>query len=277
MHRNQELFEYLLSNLPNMTEEWYNDIQDDDPASVYGSSNPTVVKELKAQNEDYFTHVIYVFTNPQSYLDGEFKQWNIRIAQDPYHLETPLQNVIREYLRCKEILIKYLKQYFHLHQDTVSLETLFSWYEVVTTAVNNSIYIFIDAYHKNTAIQLNAQNQLINELSSPIIVVRDHIAMLPLVGDIDTARAKVILETTPAQCVEKAVTHLCIDLSGVAIIDTMVAHQLFNLIKTLKLIGVKSSMSGVRPEIAQTAVQLGIDFESIHTSSSLAKALATIE
>ncbi|MCY7654318.1 RsbT co-antagonist protein RsbRB, partial [Bacillus safensis] len=63
---------------------------------------------------------------------------------------------------------------------------------------------------------------MIYELSSPVIVLKSQIALLPLVGDIDTARAKIILENTLNQCLQKGVQHLCIDLSGVVIIDTMV-------------------------------------------------------
>lgn len=74
---------------------------------------------------------------------------------------------------------------------------------------------------------------------------------------------------------EKKVTQLYIDLSGVAVIDTMVAHQLFSLIEALRLIGVSSTLSGIRPEIAQTAVQLGLSFEDISLRSTLASAIAS--
>lgn len=96
---------------------------------------------------------------------------------------------------------------------------------------------------------------------------------MPLVGDIDTARAKIILENTLNQCSQKGVQHLCIDLSGVVIIDTMVAHQIFDLVTSLRLIGVETTISGIRPEIAQTAVQLGLPFNEFRTASSLAHAL----
>lgn len=69
---------------------------------------------------------------------------------------------------------------------------------------------------------------------------------------------------------------LCIDLSGVAIIDTMVAHEIFHLIQALKLIGVRSTLCGIRPEIAQTAIQLGLDFSHIRTTATLSQALDRI-
>ena len=125
--------------------------------------------------------------------------------------------------------------------------------EIARTILNDSFDI-----HAGRAIQDGPMNYL---------------ALLPLVGDIDTARAKIILENTLKECSQKGVQHLCIDLSGVVIIDTMVAHQIFDLVTSLRLIGVETTISGIRPEIAQTAVQLGLPFNEFRTASSLAHAL----
>ena len=84
-----------------------------------------------------------------------------------------------------------------------------------------------------------------------------------------------ILENTLHQCSEKRITQLYIDLSGVAMIDTMVAQQLFTLIESLGMLGVKATLSGIRPEIAQTAVQLGLSFSNLSIRSSLAEAIAS--
>jgi rsbT co-antagonist protein RsbR len=120
-------------------------------------------------------------------------------------------------------------------------------------------------------------NELIMELSSPVISLNREIALLPLVGDIDTTRAKIMLESTLQQCASLGVNELLLDLSGVVMIDTMVAQQLFQLIKALDLIGVKTTLSGVRPEIAQTSVQLGISFDKVTIKSTLSSAIKPIE
>ncbi len=89
---------------------------------------------------------------------------------------------------------------------------------------------------------------MILELSSPIITLSKSTALLPLVGDIDTERAKFILENTLQACAKRRVEHLLIDLSGVVVVDTMVAHQIFKLIEALNLIGVSQPCqeSGLR-------------------------------
>jgi rsbT co-antagonist protein RsbR len=94
-----------------------------------------------------------------------------------------------------------------------------------------------------------------------------------LIGDIDRERATFLLEHTLKQCTKLNIHHLLIDLSGVVKVDTMVAFQIYQLIKALKLINVDSTLSGIRPEIAKTAVQLGIDFNNIPIVSTLKRAI----
>ncbi|MFS0781614.1 STAS domain-containing protein [Bacillus sp. 1P06AnD] len=277
MHRNTDLYEYLKQHTDKLTEEWYSSLNEDDPKSVYAAKDPVVIKELKQQNQDYFRHVYQIFIREESYLDNEFKQWSKDLASDPKHLNTPLQHVVREYINCQHILLKYIKKFVDIHCKELSTEDFFRWFDIVVKAIDISVTIFIENYHKNTMKQMEAQKEMIAELSSPIILLQEQKALLPLVGDIDTARAKIIMEQTLNQCANKNIEVLCIDLSGVAIIDTMVAHELFNLIKALRLIGVSSTISGIRPEIAQTAIQLGLTFSQVHTTSSLAQALKEIE
>lgn len=277
MHRNQKLYDFLLSHSTQLTEEWFNSIEDQNPNSVYSSTNEETIKKLKAQNQDYFLHVYRVFIEPDRYLHTDFKQWSEDLAKDPQHLETPLQNVVREYMNSQEIMLKYVKKFIELHKEEIDHNQIMLWNEIIIKAVGISICEFIESYHKNTSLKLQSQKNMIAELSSPIILLQNNSALLPLVGDIDTNRAKIIIDKTLKECSEKGIFKLFIDLSGVAIIDTMVAHQIFNLVKSLKLIGVKSIISGIRPEIAQTAVQLGLTFEDIHTTSSLDQALQTIE
>jgi rsbT co-antagonist protein RsbR len=94
--------------------------------------------------------------------------------------------------------------------------------------------------------------------------------------DIDTERAKFIMESTLLQSVKLGISHLIIDLSGGIMVDTMVSYQIFQVIVSLKLIGVQSTLLGIRPEAAQTAIQLGIDFTDIITENALVKVLNKI-
>ena len=276
MHRNQSLYNFLMENSKQMTEDWYRMVDERDSGSVYATTDSAVIERLKEQNQDYFLHLHKVFIEEEGSFFREFKQWSEELARDQKHLNTPVHYVVREFMNTQKVFISYLKKYYLLNSDEVTLDQLFSWLEIVSKVGNISIYIYIDEAHKNTMQQLEAQKDMINELSSPVILLQNQTALLPLIGDIDTARAKLILENTLTQCAEMGIEHLCIDLSGVVIIDTMVAHEIFNLIQTLNLIGVKSTLSGIRPEIAHTAIQLGLDFDGIRTTASLAHALELI-
>ncbi len=277
MHRNQQLYEHLLHIAPTFTEQWYANIEDNHPNSVYASKNKEIVRQLKEKNQDFFQHVIKIFIEPEEYLYSEYSQWSRDLANDTRYLQTPLPNVVREYISSQEIILRAVKDFISMEKDNLSLKQILSWHDLVTKATHIAIHNFIEAYDRNTLHVMESQKQMIAELSSPIIVLENNVAMLPIVGDIDTNRAKVIQDLTLKQCAEKDILHLCIDLSGVVMIDTMVAHQLFNLIKSLKLIGISSTISGIRPEIAQTAIHLGLDFNDVNTAASLAQALKSMQ
>ncbi|MFJ6411299.1 STAS domain-containing protein [Terribacillus saccharophilus] len=113
----------------------------------------------------------------------------------------------------------------------------------------------------------------LEELSVPVVPIYEGVAVLPIIGEIDTYRAKLIMETALDQGNFLQLDCLIIDVSGVLMIDTMVADQIFNIVKTLKLSGITAIITGIRPEIAQTMVSLGLDFKSITTFSNLRQAL----
>ncbi|PAK48030.1 STAS domain-containing protein, partial [Priestia megaterium] len=99
------------------------------------------------------------------------------------------------------------------------------------------------------------------------------IAVLPLVGEVDPERATLLLEETLEKANILQLSHLLFDLSGVMIVDTMVAHQIFKIVEALGLLGVKTILIGIRPEVAQTMIQLGIDFSKITIKANLEQAL----
>ncbi|MDX1807759.1 MAG: STAS domain-containing protein, partial [Paenisporosarcina sp.] len=94
---------------------------------------------------------------------------------------------------------------------------------------------------------------------------------------IDSIRANHILENTLGQSVRLDITTLIMDLSGVPMVDTMVANEIFKIITSLGLLGISTILTGIRPEVAQTSVQLGIDFKEITTYSSLKQAIKVLQ
>ena len=150
--------------------------------------------------------------------------------------------------------------------------------------VNSEINPILDeiAYLLNEVFRTQQKDQLalihtaMDELSAPIVPIADKVAILPLIGEIDTHRASSVMETALKKSSELQLEYLFIDISGVAIMDTMVSHNIYQIINALKMMGVQSVLTGIRPEVAHTLGNLGITFEDLKTSASLKKALEDI-
>jgi rsbT co-antagonist protein RsbR len=122
--------------------------------------------------------------------------------------------------------------------------------------------------------RLKAQQRSILELSTPVVRIWDEIIALPLIGIIDSSRAKQIMENLLQAIVETQASIAIIDITGVPMVDTEVADRLIRTIKAAGLLGTKCLMVGIKPDIAQSMVHLGIDLQDIETYSSLQGGLA---
>jgi rsbT co-antagonist protein RsbR len=122
--------------------------------------------------------------------------------------------------------------------------------------------------------RLKAQQKSILELSTPVVRIWDEIIALPLIGIIDSSRAKQIMENLLQAIVETKASIAIIDITGVPMVDTEVADRLIRTIKAAGLLGTKCMMVGIKPDIAQSMVHLGVDLQEIATFSSLQGGLA---
>ncbi|MGV3465014.1 MAG: STAS domain-containing protein [Heyndrickxia sp.] len=276
MHRNKDLHSFLLTKATTLTEEWYNSLDKSDPSGVYSSENPDVINDLKKQNYEFHLHLCEVFVKEETIFLEDFQKWIQTIAQDQHHLNTPIQFIIREFFRVRELYLTFIKEFVAIHEGEFTNEMIDRWNGIIIKAFDKVILSFVEEHQYYGEQRLIAQQELIQELSCPVIALYNNMAMLPLIGEVDTRRAKFMIDNTLKQCAKIGVELLVIDLSGVVMIDTMVAQQIFSLITALRLIGVKTILSGIRPEIAQTAVQLGLDFQNIETYSTLNQALSSI-
>lgn len=107
----------------------------------------------------------------------------------------------------------------------------------------------------------------LQELSAPLIPVLDGVTIMPLVGTIDTDRAKLIMENLLDGVIKHRADVVLIDITGVPVVDTMVAHHIIQAAEAVRLIGATCILVGIRPEIAQTIVNLGIDLSKFPTKA----------
>jgi rsbT co-antagonist protein RsbR len=117
------------------------------------------------------------------------------------------------------------------------------------------------------------QTDEISDISTPVIQVWDGILALPIIGTLDSARTQVVMENLLQKIVETGSGIAILDISGVPAVDSLVAQHLIKTVSATRLMGAECIISGIRPEIAQTVVHLGIDLSNVITKASLAAAL----
>jgi rsbT co-antagonist protein RsbR len=120
---------------------------------------------------------------------------------------------------------------------------------------------------------ISNQTEQLLELSTPVVKLWDGILAVPLVGTLDSARTQLVMEALLQELVATESAHAIIDITGVPAVDTEVAQHLLKTIFAARLMGAECIISGIRPQIAQTIVGLGIEFGDIATKATLADAL----
>ncbi|MDQ1143597.1 rsbT co-antagonist protein RsbR [Bacillus sp. SORGH_AS 510] len=148
----------------------------------------------------------------------------------------------------------------------------FGWaFDKWVTPINKDV---LNHYAASWQRTVSLQKIALQELSAPLIPIFDNITVMPLVGTIDTERAKRIMENLLQGVVKHHAQVVLIDITGVPVVDTMVAHHIIQASEAVRLVGAKCLIVGIRPEIAQTIVNLGINLDQVVTKSSLQKGVA---
>ncbi|WP_342743409.1 STAS domain-containing protein [Domibacillus antri] len=140
-------------------------------------------------------------------------------------------------------------------------------------SINETLFAF-----ERLSEQLKQETQKeMAELSAPVVPIQDGLAVLPLIGTIDSYRAAYILEKVVPKIADFQLNYLIADFSGIFTIDTEIAQYLYNIENILRLLGVQTIVTGLRPEIAQTIVKAGIDMSPIMTFAHVKQALESLK
>ena len=121
---------------------------------------------------------------------------------------------------------------------------------------------------------INRQQEELLELSTPVVKLWEGVLAVPMIGTLDSNRTQIVMETLLQKIVETGSELAIIDITGVPTVDTLVAQHLLKTVTAIRLMGADCIISGIRPQIAQTIVHLGIDLQGITTKASLADALS---
>jgi len=167
----------------------------------------------------------------------------------------------------KQPLFTRLRQ--ELEQDA---DTLANEYWAATVLLDELGLFTTEAYQKSREAVIARQQQELLELSTPVVKLWDGILAVPLIGTLDSARTQLVMESLLQRIIDTEATIAIIDITGVPTVDTLVAQHLIKTVAAARLMGADCIVSGIRPQIAQTMVQLGVDLD-VTTKASLAEAL----
>ncbi|MGA2113789.1 MAG: STAS domain-containing protein [Bryobacteraceae bacterium] len=129
-----------------------------------------------------------------------------------------------------------------------------------------------EAFQKSREEVIIRQQKELLELSTPVVRLWDNILALPLIGTLDSARTQVVMQNLLEAIVQTRSDYAIIDITGVPVVDTLVAQHLLKTVAAARLMGADCLISGIRPQIAQTIIHLGVDLSEVITKATLADA-----
>ncbi|RZL91480.1 MAG: STAS domain-containing protein [Variovorax sp.] len=144
----------------------------------------------------------------------------------------------------------------------------------LSTAVDSIAQYTVSTFQRTREDIIRRQQEDLLELSTPVVKLWDGVLAVPMIGVLDSNRTQMVMETLLQTIVETGSELAIIDITGVPTVDTLVAQHLLKTVAAIRLMGADCIISGIRPQIAQTIVHLGIDLREITTKATLADALA---
>lgn len=252
----------VIENSDVISKNWLDDITEK-RKSDYTS---TISDSLYHTTNQEFINVIFSSINRQGDT-GEMDDFAERLI----NLGWPLSYITDGLQTFRRVTIDFILS----QSEQVDTEEFSRILSIVENWVEPIINQLVNQYSGSWEHTVSLQRMALQELSAPLIPVMDNITVMPLIGTIDTERAKLIMENLLEGVMKHNSEVVLIDITGVPVVDTMVAHHIIQAAEAVRLIGATCILVGIRPEIAQTIVNLGIDLSKFPTKSSLKKGFNT--
>ncbi|MBS4217633.1 STAS domain-containing protein [Bacillus sp. FJAT-49711] len=268
-HIENKISEFLIGNVPNITSDWIEQAYTSGIGVYAQSKDSEAYNQIRSMNKEF----ILALTNSIFGKDAALNEWASSIASTRALTATPLYDVIVNFSLFRSVYYSYIEIFIEEHANIVSGKMVINWIRTVSSKFDEAIQLVTKKYMNDYEYIFSSQQETILELGTPVIKIDKTIGIIPLVGEIDTYRASKILETSLKKASEMELEWIILDLSGVPVIDTMVANQIFQLGETFRLLDISMILTGMRPEIAQTSISLGLDFSRLKTFAHLYQAI----
>lgn len=251
---------FIQENREELIEKWEQKMKDNDAqklSSVISDHTYTTICN------EYINILSQSFINPddEGIMEkiGDFSQKIVQLGWSLRFISTSLSDM-------NKILFEMMTTE---NTEEEKMNLVWAFDKWITPISSEVLHQYASSWERTVSLQKIA----LQELSAPLIPVFDNITVMPLVGTIDTERAKRIMENLLQGVVKHRAEVVLIDITGVPVVDTMVAHHIIQASEAVRLVGAKCLLVGIRPEIAQTIVNLGIDLSQVITKNSLQKGI----
>ncbi|QTM98128.1 STAS domain-containing protein [Sediminibacillus dalangtanensis] len=254
----RKLKDLVIENSDTIVKMWLEEIS----KSRQNDYTSTISEELFESTNREFVNVIFASVEKQGITTAleDFSERLVNLGWPLSYLTDGLQSFRR-------VTINYILS----EQNQVGTDYFSEVLQAVDNWVDPIINKLVNEYSGSWEHIVSLQRVALQELSAPLIPVMENITVMPLIGTIDTERAKLIMENLLDGVIKHNAEVVLIDITGVPVVDTMVAHHIIQAAEAVRLIGSTCILVGIRPEIAQTIVNLGIDLSKFPTKSSLRK------
>ncbi|MBW8348992.1 STAS domain-containing protein [Bacillus sp. IITD106] len=269
IHVEKKIYEFLKKNVSNMSSDWIEQAYTSGKGIYAEPKDSEAYQQIKSMNQEF----IIALTDSLFGKETSLNEWSSSLASNRSHTGTPLFDIIVNSSIFRSLYYSYIESFIEEHENEVSGKMVIKWVRTISRKFDEAIQLVTKKYMDEYEYIFSSQQETILELGTPVIKIEKHIGIIPLVGEIDTYRAGKILETSLNKASEMELEWIILDLSGVPVIDTMVANQIFQLKETFRLLDISMIITGMRPEIAQTSISLGLDFSRIKTFSHLYQAI----
>lgn len=204
-------------------------------------------------------------------IEKEVALWGKRAAEFAIRYDVSLSNSLRAISFYRIVIWDVFTE--ELERKQLAAITMLDVSKIIDPLMDRVCSVIGEVYEKHNKKMMDVAYTALEELSVPVVPISSTIAVIPIIGAIDTDRAQLIMETSLHEGARLNLQHIIFDVSGVPIVDTMVADQIIKIVNALELTGIKTILTGIRPEIAQTIVSLGVRFGSIKTRANMRQAL----
>lgn len=248
----------VLENSDVITKRW---IQEVEALRLENYTDQISDRLLDSTNREFVNVIFHSIRN-----EGETAEVRA-FSEKLIHLGWPLSYITDGLHVFRRVIIECILTELRKEESTFVFSVLNSADQWVEPIIRH----LVNEYSGNWEHTVSLQRVALQELSAPLIPVMDGITVMPLVGTIDTERAKLIMENLLDGVMKHNAEVVLMDITGVPVVDTMVAHHIIQAVEAVRIIGSTCILVGIRPEIAQTIVSLGIDLAEYPTKSSLKK------